>query len=483
MLSNSSHKKGFDLLQPAPAWAAIIGLALFTVLCLLVRAGGIFRPAFLVGSFAVGVFLYRRYPILYIGFTWWLWFLTPFLSRMADFVSGLGARQLLIVTPYLVTALTINTFLRQLPRAYKLGGLPFILASLGVFYSFFVGLSHHLSPDAALLSANIDPTFFPYTPMKIAEALLSWLTAICFGFHLFVNWREYPQLKQNIQRNFCWGVFVMGVYGIVQYIVAPPWERFWFENSPDVQYCCGWPEPFMIRVWSTLNYTFTFAYFMMPALLLLLGSKGPMRVPATVAGYLSFLLATVRSAWGGWFVGFVLFFTSLKARFQMRLLIAILALGLCILPLVSVEPFSNVIASRFQTFSNIRQDESLDERNRIYSEQVNQIIADPFGKGMGGGKVVDAGLLDILNTLGWFGVLPYASGVILLLFNLFQYAEVRIDPFINASRSVVVSLLMVLPAANTFVILPGVVFWGFAGIAMAGHKYYQYQRSIGVTKN
>lgn len=471
MLSNSSPKWGFHLgLQPAPAWLAILTLIIFSALCLLIHAGSLFRIAFPVGSVAVGVFLYWRYPILYLGFTWWLWFLSPLLARLADYQSGFDekGRQLIIVAPYLVTMLTFPTFLRHLPKAHRQGGLPFVLAFIGVFYSFLIALSHRFSGSG---SAS-------YSITNIGVALLSWLPSIFFGFHLFVNWRDYLSYRQNIQRTFCWGVLVMGVYGVVQYLVAPEWDRIWLRNSEDLQLCCGWPEPLMLRVWSTLNYPFTFAFFMMAALLVLLSSQETLRVPAAVAGYLAFLLSVVRSAWVGWFVGFLTFATSVKPQLQRRLLVTILVIGVSIFPLTSIPQFSEVINSRFQSFSNLKKDHSVDERSDIYAELLDSTLSEGLGKGLGGSKIVDAGILDILSTLGWLGIIPYVSGIVLLLFNLFQYAEVRFDSFMNAARAIIISTLVTLPANNTLILLPGVVFWGFAGMGMAAHKYYCHQRTI-----
>jgi len=59
---------------------------------------------------------------------------------------------------------------------------------------------------------------------------------------------------------------------------------------------------------------------MMAGLLLLLSSKA-LRVPLS-GWFLAFLLSVVQGAWVGWFVGLLTFVTSLKARFQLRLLIA-----------------------------------------------------------------------------------------------------------------------------------------------------------------
>lgn len=477
ILTNSSNKTIFDFLQPAPAWSAILALLLFTVFCLVVHAGSILQLAFPVGSFAVGVLLYRRYPILYVGFTWWLWLLSPLISRISSYVSGAAGegKPLIIVTPYLVTVITFATFLRHLPKAWQ-SGLPFVLAFTGVFYSFLVGVSHHLAPDSSDMFAGVDPGFLPYAPMKIAESVLSWMAAILFGFHLFVNWREYPSYRQNFQRTFLWGVFVAGVYGIVQYTLVPDWDRFWFINSPDMQLCCGSPEPFMLRLWSTSNTPATFSSFMVAGLLLLFTCDGFLKVPAAVAGYLSFLLSAVRAAWGGWFIGLLVLIVSMKSRFQMRLLITILVMGIFVSMVSTIEPFSEVIATRFQTFSNIQQDQSLSDRSELYNELLNNSLTNAPGVGMGGGKIVDAGILDVLATLGWFGVIPFLGGSIMLLVNIFLYPEGRFDTFMSAARAICLGMFVMLPATNTMMLLHGMLFWSFAGMAMAAHKYYQHHK-------
>jgi hypothetical protein len=86
-------------------------------------------------------------------------------------------------------------------------------------------------------------------PLAVARAFLEWLTPILFGFHLFIHWRHYPSYRQNIQRIFLWGVLVMGVYGVLQYLVAPEWDRFWLINVK----AFGSAEPLAIRVFSTVN--------------------------------------------------------------------------------------------------------------------------------------------------------------------------------------------------------------------------------------
>jgi phage tail protein X len=446
-------------------WAAILGLVVLTALAM-VGAGGILRPLITLGSFAVGVFLYRRYPILYMGFAWWLWLLAPFVARVIDYRSSFDPLRLVLLSQYLVTLLTLHTFLKHLPKASRQDGLPFVLAFVGVVYGFLVGLINT-------------------SPITAFRGLLDWLPPIPFGFYLFINWRDYPEYRQNIQRVFLWGVLVTGAYGVVQYLVVPEWDRFWLISTKLTSF--GDPEPFKLRIWSTMPSPGPFAVMMMTGLLLLFTSKEALRLPAAGAGYLAFLLTMVRTLWGAWFLGLLILIVSLKAHLQMRLLVTILIMAVCVVPLVTIEPFATTINTRLQTFSNLEEDDSAKVRKEIYEKGLNSALTNGLGNGIGNtfivkeGKlepvVIDSGILDMFFTLGWFGAVFYLGGLLLLLYNLFQYSEFRFDPFMAAARAISIACFMTLPGGSTMLAFGGIVLWGFLGIAIAGHKYHQHQRT------
>ena len=446
-------------------WAAILGLVVLTALAM-VGAGGILRPLITLGSFAVGVFLYRRYPLLYMGFAWWLWLLAPFVARVIDYRSGFDPLRLVLLSQYLVTLLTLHTFLKHLPKASRQDGLPFVLAFVGVVYGFLVGLINT-------------------SPITAFRGLLDWLPPIPFGFYLFINWRDYPEYRQNIQRVFLWGVLVTGAYGVVQYLVVPEWDRFWLISTKLTSF--GDPEPFKLRIWSTMPSPGPFAVMMMTGLLLLFTSKEALRLPAAGAGYLAFLLTMVRTLWGAWFLGLLILMASLKAHLQMRLIVTILIMAVCVVPLVTIEPFATTITTRLQTFSNLQEDDSAKVRKEIYEKGLNSALTNGLGNGIGNtfiakeGKlepvVIDSGILDMFFTLGWFGAVFYLGGLLLLLYNLFQYSEFRFDPFMAAARAISIACFMTLPGGSTMLAFGGIVLWGFLGIAIAGHKYHQHQRT------
>lgn len=440
-------------LHPPQAWLAILAFVALTALAILVGAGKILNLAFPAGAMAIGLFLYFRYSLLYVGFVWWIWFLSPLVRRLADYPGSFTEPSPILLAPYLVTLITLLTLWKYFPRANNQGQLPFVLAAFSVFYGYLLGL-------------------IQVSPVKATAEFLEWIAPILMGFYLYVHWQDYPTYRQNIQRVFVWGVLITGVYGIFQFLVAPAWDCFWLINA-DMN-SIGRPAPLEIRVWSTMNAPGPFASFMMAGLLLLFVNKGPFKLPAMVVGYLSFLLTLVRSSWGAWCLGLMILASSMNLKFQVRLIVTALVLSILIVPLVTVEPFAGAIQNRFETFSNLEDDGSGEARKEMYSEQLGPALTRVVGKGIGS-PGFDSGFINTLLSLGWLGTLFYMGGLFMLLFSLFQGNKQRIDPLINACRAIVFPLFVALLFGSFMVGIPGVLLWGFSGLGLAAIQYHKHQ--------
>lgn len=449
--------KGFSL-QPAAAWTVILGFILLTVVCVLAGLGKVLNLAFPAGAFAVSIFLYFRYPLLYLGFTWWLWFLTPLVRRLADYRSGFTDPSPILLAPFLATCVTSITLLKVLPTSTRNGCLPYVLAVAGIVYGFLVGL-------VKTSSINITVSF------------LEWLVPVIFSCHLFVNWRDYPSYRQNIQRTFLWGALVTGAYGVFQYLVAPEWDRAWLINVAETgNNSFGRPEPLGIRVWSTMHGPGVFGAVMMAALLLLLSNIRPLSLPATAFGYLSFLLSAVRSAWVAWFVGLLNLVTSLKPKLQMRLTLIILVGTLCVVPLTTIEPFAEVINTRLETFSDLQNDGSGMERQQNYDRWLNYALTNAVGDGVGNNPgLLDSAILEMLINLGWLGAGLYISTLFLLLFKLVQDPKLQTDVFASTARAIAVGMSCQIVFGSATLGLPGIILWGFLGSGLAAQKYYRHR--------
>lgn len=447
-------KQGLQLgLHPPQAWLAIVAFVLLTMLTIVVGAGRILNLAFPIGATAVGLFLYFRYSILYIGFTWWIWFLTPLVRRLADYQAGhFTEPSPILLAPYLVTLITLLTLWRHFPSAYKQGKLPFVLAIVSVFYGYLLGLIR-------------------VSPLKATVELLEWIAPILLGFYLYVHWQNYPIYRQNLQRVFVWGVLVTGGYGIFQFLVAPAWDCFWIINA-DMN-SIGRPAPLEIRVWSTMNAPGPFASFMVAGLLLLFLNKGVLKLPAMTAGYLSFLLSLVRSGWGAWFLGLLILASSMKLKFQVRIIATALAIAIMVVPLATVEPFAGVLQTRFETFSNLEEDGSGEARKEMYSQQLGPALTTVVGKGIGS-PGFDSGFINILLSLGWLGGSFYLGGLLMLFYQLFQGCKRQIDPFTNVCRSIATPLFIALLFGSFMMGIPGALLWGFLGMGMAALQYNKH---------
>ena len=472
MSASSSSVRTYPSAPALHAWIAILGLIIFSAVAVLAGAGSILRLLFPLGSLGVGLFLFGKYPTMYVSFTWWLWFITPWLRRVIDYRSGWDGSGIILTAPFLVTLITLITFIQYLPRSYRMGGLPLAIAIVGVIYGFLIGMVKN--------------------PLLVSlRALLDWLTPVVFGFHLFVNWRSYPKYRQILQTTFMWGLLVTGIYGIVQYLVAPEWDRFWIVQTRLLTN--GTPEPLGIRVFSTMNSPGPFANVVLAGLLILLTNDNFLRVPASVVGYLAFLLSLVRSAWIGWFIGLLSLLSSLKPRLQMQLCVTIIVMALCVVPLATIEPFAEIIGNRLESLTNAKKDVSFNERSALYERNIAIAFSNGLGNGIGSKYFVnekgllqelnlDSGILDLFYTLGWFGAVPYFGGVILAVFNLLMSAEARSDAFASAARAITLGILFQMLFGNVMLALSGMIFWAFLGIGMAANKYHQHEKSLKRTR-
>jgi len=447
----------------------------------------------------IGLFLYARFPLLYVSFTWYVWLLTPEIRRVLEYQTRYDANNPAMLSPFLVTGITLLNSRRIAARLAKRELFPFALCMASVMYAFLIGV-------------------VVTTPTASFYSLLNWLTPILFSVYLFSLWPLYPRLCQTMRNMLSWGVLITGAYGLVQFTLAPAWDRYWMSNVHMTS--IGTPEPYEIRVFSTLNSPAPFAVVTAVGLLLTLTEASPVAIAATMVGSLAFLLSLVRQAWGGWAVGFctLLFLSEGKKRWQ--LLLSAVSLSALVLLFAMIHPFSEVIKGRFHSLNSISTDTSFHARSALYGDLFVSAFINPVGAGLGStglatklstqngnlGKlgILDSGVLDIAFSLGWLGGVPYLTGLICLFcrmlhnsYNLNSPAErpKRLWPlkkmttqafgqtrdetvdatsnahFVWIARAAVIATIAQLTLGNTLINFPGLVCWTFLGFGLAANKY------------
>ena len=199
----------FGILQPLEAWTAILGL-IFTIILFLIAAPQLLVPIFPLASLLVAIFLYSRYPILYVGFAWWMWFLAPLVRRLIDYRCYAVTFSSYHLSSMLVASVCGVTVYKKLLNSHRTGGIPYILCFGSVFYAFVVALVRQTNLDLGQIITNA----------------MGWFAPMMLSFYVYTQWREYPAFRDNFQKVFLWFVIVTGSYGVFQFVVAPEWDRF-----------------------------------------------------------------------------------------------------------------------------------------------------------------------------------------------------------------------------------------------------------------
>ena len=124
---------------------------------------------------------------------------------------------------------------------------------------------------------------------------------MAFATFIYLNWRTFPRFKEAIDRAALGGLLVVGFYGLLQFIIAPPWDCLWLQameydpaSGPGVY---GLPEPFAIRTFSTMNSHQPMAIVLVILALIALSKGQRLYSFAAAIGMLPVLLSLARTAW------------------------------------------------------------------------------------------------------------------------------------------------------------------------------------------
>lgn len=431
-----------------PEWLPSAIVWSVTALLVLARQGTALTYGFPVMATLAALYLYFKSPARYLGFMWWVWFLSPEVRRLADWgKGGFTQTSLIQVAPLVVTVICGLTLLRHYRVLAQRRGLPMLLMLLGISYAYMIGVASS-------------------GPMAATYDLANWLYPVLIGFHIMVNAHEYPKYRKVLLDTFIWGLLVMGAYGVVQFFIMPAWDSMWMIGSQMASQ--GDPVPFGVRVFSTMNSSGPFALVAMAGLTFVMAADQRIKWIAGGLGFMAFGLSLVRSAWGGWIIAMVLQLIKASNRVRLRILIGAVVLVALSIPLMTFGPIADRLGTRLQTMTNLSDDNSYAARNQFYATFMETAFTDVTGEGFGAtgtstklasangdlGKYgsFDSGVMNVPFVLGWPGALMYVSGLGILLARAVRASfSLRDDKFAQACLSLALSMVGILIFANTFV--------------------------------
>jgi hypothetical protein len=455
----TTHSENLSKVSPnnypvSHAWTAI-GAFIFMTIVGTLGAAKFMNYLYPASSLILLLFLYHRYPLFFHSFIWWLIFLSPLVRRLVDYKSSFTNPSPILIAPSLLGVIILPSFLKQFPSLKLRDAVPYGMAAFGVCYGFIMAYLYDIPIQKILLGT------------------LGWLSPIFYGFYIFINWRRYPEYQKNLEKTMRWGILLMSIYGIFQYLNFPEWDRSWLVNSG--LNVAGNATTGEIRVWSTMNSGEPFAAVLAAGLIMTLGGKGVLSISASITGYVTFLLALVRSAWLGWVGGILCLFLVSKPKFQGRLIFSTLTLVSLLTPLVASGVFGDSIGTRLSTFSDLENDTSANARQGAYSE-LDVALTNFLGGGIQDLRM-DSSIFSVLSELGWVGGIPYVLGLGGLTYAC--WVGVNKPHASHASKLMLasaVTCLVRIPVNSTVNGIGGMLLWGSLSFSLAGSKYIQHQQ-------
>ena len=427
--------------------AAFAGVGGFSVA--LAAASGLAAKLFYVtGCLAVSIWARKRNCWDYLLLTFSVAVFTPFFGRLVDMEAGWDATNPMLMAGYVVALPMVPTILRRVRLLEGRDVLFPALAGICMIYGFVVSL---LRGDfvAGLIG------------------LSDWSVPLLYYFFIVTHDGQIASLAQRLPRFVAANLLVLSIYGIWQFVTPAEWDCLWLSNVDATSF--GSPEPFMVRIFSTLNSPSTFANWTMALLVLSLGFRYWLTLFAQLVGTVALALTVVRTAWAALAIALLFMMLSSGRRGLRYAGYAALVAFAAVVAITAFPKLGEVVSARFNTFSDLQNDGSALERLDTASKVLVLINENPFGVGVGAfGRAavaansvvfqgpIDNGILEIFATLGWFVGLIYCVALIgapaaLLL------GRLPLTPHSRVTLAAGIACLCQLPIANVA---------GFAGVVM-----------------
>ena len=451
-----------------PTHALLVSLLALMVFALTAAgAGGLLGPLYLLVALAIGFRALLKSPTRdFISFTMLLWMFSPFVRRLVDWQSGRNDYSPVLLAPLAVTLLAFLAVPRHFPRDTARTALPFFIYLAIVLYGLLLGLANGRGFAAFYAAAN-------------------WIAPVAFALLIIAKPGANPEVRATLTRAMIGGGVVMALYGVFQFVVAPPWDTAWMRASGMTS--IGQPEPFAIRVFSTMNAPGAFSLPLGVALLLLFERLSARSIAAGAVMVMGLALSLVRSMWGGVALGIVLLMVFGNARVKFRVVVLVGLVALAAAPLLTRSEFFETISDRFSTLSSIEEDASLRDRREFANSMLENFGQLLVGQGLGSSgqattltkgsdtiAVFDNGWLDLVFTFGFVGLILAAT---LLSWAIQLVGRIRENPDSAAMAVIPLVQIIMLIFANGLYSPSGMFLFPFLACVLVETNRYSAQRA------
>lgn len=439
-------------LWPLPGWVLALVLLAGTAAVGPV-VGSLSKPIFVVGCGAIGWYAWRQSPGAHLQVLLWLFAFAPFVRRFVDLAIGFDEQGLMLVGPLFAMLATGPDLLAMLKSRRSPGPAltPIIVVGGCIAYA------------TALTILQADWT-------NAASGVLKWVAPLVYAVALLGR-ADRDEMIDAAAFAFLLILPIIGVYGILQYIDPPAWDIYWMRFASITS--AGYPIPYGVRTYSTMNGPGSFATFVAIGLVIVCFSRLRfesllLAAPAAFA----LLISSYRTAWISLAIGIM--FCMLFGETRKKAGVILVGIVVVVVLAATLTPFGDAIADRVATLGEGSKDGSAQERLDEFITLWNQWDSSAIGVGF---TTTDAGQAGAMPVDGMIVACWLMMGIVVGLICLVALVWAALLPIwealVDRGRAAIIvgalacGALIQLPLANITAGENGFMFWTFAVLLMS----------------
>jgi len=410
-------------------------------------------------NFVLAGFLFFRRSPWYAAHCLLVFCFMSLARRLIDDQAGFDASNPALLTPYLCCLYTAISFFEywSRPRPKKLG--PFLVLLGCIAYGTSLALL-----DGRFRSSIVD--------------VLKWTVGPLFAVYLLSNRESIPGLRRIFEPTLIFAAVVLSLYGVAQFVSPASWDANWVRGVAELGFnSLGRPEPFGLRVFSTMNSPGAFGAILSAGIVLALKRRLLVCLVCVVPMLVGLALCQYRSLWAATALAIVLVAVAPSAGVRRTNILALFLAALALASTALSPQIRDVVIQRASTLTELEGDESLRKRLEQYNEVLqhdNLIIGDGLAINGASRRLdnravveIDGALIEVYRAMGVFVGTAFVLALAVLVAGLFRAAPAAAGSDIYYDRAIVVALFVLFPIGTVHVGEIGFCGWNFLGLGLA----------------
>jgi hypothetical protein len=408
---------------------------------------------------ALAGYLFARRSPWYTGHCLLVFCFVSLARRLIDSQAGWDPANPVLLTPYLCCAFTAISFVSYWYRSQPRYIGPVLVILCCTLYGLALAIVHER------------------TVAGLAD-LLKWSVGPLFAVHVLANRDQLPHVRRILEAGLVYAGTAIAAYGIYQYISPPPWDVEWVNGVLDLgMTSVGLPEPFSLRVFSTLNSPGSLGAILSAGIIVAGKRSLPIAIPTISLMVVGLALCQYRAIWAATALAVLMIVVSRPTVLKPANILAVLAVGAALSSTALIPAMREALVQRASSLTALEGDESLEDRLTQYRRLAHdEELVVGVGLGQNGTVrkldglppvVIDSGLIDIWQSMGVVLGTLFLAAILTLIVPLFT--EESKQPYHLAfDRAITVATFAQLPMGSVHIGELGFCGWLFLALGIAG---------------